>query len=213
MNLWSIYKNCDVLRRHSTKWSHYFGVYEKHFERFRNRPSTIWEIGIGHGGSLQLWQRYFGPEARIVGIDIDERCKFVEQSIQTFIGDVKDKAFLKRVLECTSRPDILIDDGSHAFEDQKAAFEALYPEVARDGIYIIEDLAHVDTRFLEYCRKFLLELNAYHTTSESATLPGFTYDTRSIHFYDSMVVFEKGQHDNPYPVEAGYYEMGEFTNG
>ena len=54
------------------KWHNYFPVYEKHFERFRNRHVTLFEIGIGQGGSLQLWKGFLGPYARIVGGRLDQ---------------------------------------------------------------------------------------------------------------------------------------------
>jgi hypothetical protein len=34
----------------------YFDVYERHFERFRNRPVTMLEIGVAGGGSLAMWR-------------------------------------------------------------------------------------------------------------------------------------------------------------
>jgi limonene-1,2-epoxide hydrolase len=55
------------------KWYQYFALYEQHSARFRNRHVTIFEIGVGEGGSLQQWRDYFGPFAIIVGIDIYPR--------------------------------------------------------------------------------------------------------------------------------------------
>ena len=45
------------------KWVHYFPIYERHFAPFVNRPTTLIEIGVSKGGSLQLWERYLGPFA------------------------------------------------------------------------------------------------------------------------------------------------------
>ena len=36
------------------KWNHYLPIYEKYFESFLNRLSTVLEISCLHGGSLQL---------------------------------------------------------------------------------------------------------------------------------------------------------------
>lgn len=34
------------------KWIHYFDIYERHFNKYRNKEIVIVEIGISHGGSL-----------------------------------------------------------------------------------------------------------------------------------------------------------------
>src|SRR5437867_6528446 len=62
------------------KWHHYFDIYHRHFARFRGRSPVVVEIGVFHGGSLQMWHHYFGPGTRVVGIDIDPRCRSFERS-------------------------------------------------------------------------------------------------------------------------------------
>ena len=61
------------------KWQHYFEIYDKHFSRFRGKEIVVLEIGVFQGGSLQMWKNYFGPGAKIYGIDIDPRCKNFEE--------------------------------------------------------------------------------------------------------------------------------------
>lgn len=39
------------------KWDHYFEIYDKYFQKYRGEKLTILEIGISHGGSLQLWKK------------------------------------------------------------------------------------------------------------------------------------------------------------
>jgi ubiquinone/menaquinone biosynthesis C-methylase UbiE len=52
-----------------------------------NRPLTIVEIGCGKGGSLQMWKRYFGPHAQIVGLAIRPECaNFEEDRIDVRVG-------------------------------------------------------------------------------------------------------------------------------
>jgi hypothetical protein len=62
--------------RPAHKWHHYLEIYERHFEPLRQQrqPLRILELGVSHGGSLQVWRKYFGAEACIVGIDIDPAC-------------------------------------------------------------------------------------------------------------------------------------------
>ena len=59
------------------KWHHYFDIYHNHFCRFRDLPITILEIGVYKGGSLQMWKNYFGPKAKIYGVDIDQRLSLI----------------------------------------------------------------------------------------------------------------------------------------
>jgi tRNA G46 methylase TrmB len=52
MTLWQMFLNHRGRIVH--KWTHYFPIYERHFDRFVNRPMTFIEIGCGEGGSLQM---------------------------------------------------------------------------------------------------------------------------------------------------------------
>ena len=186
------------------KWSHYLPIYEKHFERFVNRPVTILEIGCLHGGSLQLWKRYFGPHATIIGVDIEPRClSHVEDQINIRIGSQNDREFLKSVVEEFGSIDIVIDDGSHMSEDQIISFNTLFDHVSENGIYAVEDL-HTNYweeigggvrkagSFIETTKHLIDELNAYHTRG-SLDITRFTNTAASIHFYDSMVIIEKAR--------------------
>jgi hypothetical protein len=76
------------------KWDHYFDVYHRHFERFRNTDVHILEIGILSGGSLEMWRDYFGPRCHVYGVDVEEAClRYASDSIQVFIGDQADRDF------------------------------------------------------------------------------------------------------------------------
>lgn len=121
MSLWAEFLNHSGRPIH--KWKHYFPAYERHFGRYVNRPMTFIEIGCGFGGSLQMWKRYFGPHAQIIGIDINSDCKaFAEDQIAVCIGDQSDPAFLNTVVDEFGPPDIVLDDGSHIMEHIVAPF-------------------------------------------------------------------------------------------
>jgi hypothetical protein len=47
------YNNQDRLIH---KWDCYFSVYERYFRKYRNKPVIILEVGVFHGGSLQMWK-------------------------------------------------------------------------------------------------------------------------------------------------------------
>jgi SAM-dependent methyltransferase len=187
------------------KWTHYFPAYEHHFQRFVNRPCLFVEIGCGQGGSLQMWKRFLGPHAQIVGLDIDPEAKaFCEDQIEVRIGDQGDDLFLQSVLDEFGTPDVVIDDGSHVMSDINTSFRFLYPRLSRSGVYLVEDLhtAYWDEyegglrkpdTFIEVAKGLVDELNAEH--SRGALLPTeFTASTLSMHFYDSVVIFERGRH-------------------
>lgn len=201
MSLWAQFLNHSDRTIH--KWKHYFPIYERHFDRYVNRSLTFLEIGCGFGGSLQMWKRHFGPHALIVGVDIDSRClAYQEDQIEIRIGDQSDQDFLSALVDEFGAFDIVLDDGSHMMSDIMASFRYLYSRIARDGVYMVEDLhtAYWDEyegglfragTFIEVCKGLLDELNA--EWSRGALPPTeFTKSTRSMHFYDSVVVFEKG---------------------
>jgi hypothetical protein len=202
MSLWANFLSHRGKR--SDKWTHYFPVYERHFARYVDRPILLLEIGTAAGGSLQLWRKYLGPYARIVGIDVNQASlSAVEDGIDVRIGDQSDTEFLAAVLAEFGTPDIVIDDGSHVASHMNATFDFLYPRVAEGGIYVAEDL-HAgywenyegglgrEGTFIERVKGLIDELNAYWTRGALAPT-AFTESTLSIHCYDSMVVFERGR--------------------
>jgi SAM-dependent methyltransferase len=185
------------------KWKHYFPIYERHFAPFVNRPTTLLEIGCGDGGSLQMWKRYLGPHAQIVGLDIESKCAaFEDDQIAVRIGRGEDAAFLDRVLAEFGPPDIVIDDGSHVMAHVAASFAHLYPRLSKDGVYLVEDLHTAywpeyggglgrPDSFIEIAKALVDELNADHARGEPPPTE-FTRTTRSMCFYDSAIVFERG---------------------
>ena len=70
------------------KWLDYFEVYERVFSRYLGRDLTVLEIGVQNGGSTCMWQEYFGPKAKIIGLDIDPKCKELEkEGFEIWLGD------------------------------------------------------------------------------------------------------------------------------
>jgi hypothetical protein len=119
------------------KWAHYLPIYERYFAKFRGTAVRLLEIGVCHGGSLQLWKAYFGPKAIIMGLDIDPRCsEYMEDQISIFTGNQADQ----RQLAAFQSLDIVIDDGSHRQTDQQSSLNGLWPHLNIGGVYVIEDL-------------------------------------------------------------------------
>ncbi|MBS1529472.1 MAG: class I SAM-dependent methyltransferase [Bacteroidetes bacterium] len=197
------------------KWTHYFEVYDRHFSKYRGKEITILEIGTWQGGSLQMWKSYFGDKAMIYGMDINSNCKQVEEEhIKIFIGSQSDRKFLRRVKQEIPPIDILIDDGGHTMLQQIVTFEELFDHVKPDGLYLCEDI-HTSywTRwgggyrrrgtFVEYAKNFIDQLNAYHSREKGLKVSSFTRSVTSLHFYDSMLVIEKGITSKPDARQTG----------
>jgi cephalosporin hydroxylase len=199
MNLYSYFLTQQG--RRIIKNAHYFAVYERFFRRFVNTPVLMFEIGTGDGGSAQMWKQYFGPLARIVTIDINDRSEFAESQVYVRTGSENDEAFLRSLVAEFGPPDIVNDDASHQMADIRVAFETLYPLMSPQGVYVVEDLATAywpefgggfrsPGSFIERCKELVDELNAEHTRILAPS--EFTHTTFSISFFDLMVVIEKG---------------------
>ena len=85
-----------------------------------------------------MWRAWF-PRARIHGIDIYDKSPHIERRITTHKGSQTDTAFLQAVVDKAGRPDVIIDDGSHKNADVIATFQFLFPLLADNGIYAVED--------------------------------------------------------------------------
>ena len=204
------------------KWYHYFDVYEHHFARFRDRPIRMLEIGVFRGGSLHMWKRFFHPESTIVGIDIDPSCAVhdaADHDIHVRIGSQADPDFLESVNEEFGPFDIILDDGSHRTHHQITSFGALFRSALKEnGCYFVEDchgnywLKHIDSTFTFMdLAKYLVDVlhepyldraethfrKGHGSQIKQAEVSYLSANLDGIHFYDSIVVFEKKRRDLP----------------
>ncbi len=198
------------------KWQHYFEIYDRHFARYRGTDVHLVEIGVFQGGSLQMWRHYFGPQARIFGVDINPACKqFEAENIRIFTGDQADRPFLRSLARDIPRIDILIDDGGHTMRQQINTFEELFPRVEANGIYLCEDIHtsywrpygggyHRRGTFIEYSKEFIDALHAWHSRQPGRLqVTDFTRSVSGLHFYDSILVIEKSPRQEPHDVKTG----------
>lgn len=199
------------------KWIHYFPVYSEHFERFRGRPVKILEIGVYRGGSLDMWRWYFGPEATIIGVDIDERAREVSQPEHVVeIGDQTDPEFLRSLSEKYGPFDIVIDDGGHEMVQQIVTAETMFPLLAEGGMLLTED-CHTSYweayqggtgrpgTFIEWCKAKVDDVNGYHRAGPIDRV--WTDMVASLSFYDSIVVLKKKQRFAPFAEQVGHAEF------
>lgn len=192
-------------RRGIWKFNHYFESYERHFARFRGREVHVLEIGVYSGGSLEMWQKYFGPCCKVYGVDIEPRCKVYEtDSVRIFTGDQADRNFWKRFKEEVPVLDIVIDDGGHIPWQQIVSLEELLPHLRPAGVYLCEDIDQAFNEFAAYVYGLAQGLNAtqyefnvidHERRSVSKATP-LQSAIAAIHLYPYLAVIER----TPSPV-------------
>lgn len=207
----------------ATKYAHYLTVYHRHLQHLRGRDDiAMLEIGVGQGGSLQMWRRYLGPGAQLFAVDVDPRCVAMGQlaNATVFVADQSDPEALRRVrreIEArvpSGRLDVLLDDGGHTMTQQLTTLRELFDLVRVDGgLYAVEDLHTAfweeyeggDTtsrsNFLGELKHMIDELHGFHFRPRNPT--SFTRTVFALHVYDSMVFVERGRHSEPRHICKG----------
>jgi cephalosporin hydroxylase len=192
------------------KWMHYFDIYDRHFRPFRGKPVNVVEFGVSHGGSLQMWKHYFGPRARITGVDIMPKCaQLAEDRIDIVIGDQEDRAFLRSLARELGSVDVLIEDGGHSATQQINTFEEFWPYITNGGVFLMEDL-HTSYwpkydggykrpgTFIEYAKDLIDQQHAWHSREkDKLAVNDYTRTIRGMHVYDSIIVFDKAPVPRP----------------
>jgi hypothetical protein len=187
-----------------TKWLHYFDIYTRELEMRRASPLKFLEIGVFRGGSIPMWKEYFAPHSTLVFIDIDPSCKAHEiEGTNVRIGSQADPAFLDEVAAEFGPFDVVLDDGSHINAHQIASFNALWPHLAEDGLYLVED-CHTSywpgfgggyrnpQSFMSFAKGLIDVTHSWYTDEDEV----FPFDPRakeihSTRFYDSVIAIEK----------------------
>ena len=191
------------------KWHHHLPIYDRYFNHWRGKEVRFLEVGVDRGGSLDMWRKYFGEQAIIFGIDIDEDCRQLDGVSGTVrIGSQADEKFLEQVIEeMGGQVDIVLDDGSHNMSDIKITLEALFPKMSDSGIYMIEDLHtsywerfgggyRARENFFNHVRSLIDDLHRwYHAFPVKH--PRISDHCSAIHIHDSMCVFERGPVERP----------------
>ena len=204
------------------KWHHYFDIYTRYFDRFRDRPIAMLEIGVFRGGSLRMWKEYFHPDSTIVGIDVEESCQAHEianRNVFVRIGSQADPAFLAKVNGEFGPFDIILDDGSHKTHHQITSFGALFRPALNDGgCYMVEDvhtnywIKHVDSAetFIDLSKQMVdllhepyfdrkeTEFRHKHPDAlKELELSYLSANLDCVAFHDSIVVFDKKKQSLP----------------
>jgi len=175
------------------KWRHYFPIYERHFARFVGTGPRIMEIGIYSGGSLRMWQAYFGAGTRIYGVDIDPACRrYGDASTSVFIGDQADRSFLRDVVSQTPGGfDVVIDDGGHHTHQQIATFEEFFPHLRPGGVYLCEDIHLSTNKFWHYLAGLSGRLHDMAARSYEFPVNSMQATVAAVTAYPFVAVIEK----------------------
>jgi hypothetical protein len=147
-----------------------------------------------------MWHQYFGPLARVYGVDLQEAClRYAQESTRIFIGDQGDREFWRVFRVEVPKLDIVVDDGAHTPELQTTSLEELLPHMRPGGVYLVEDHTGSTSNFPAYVNGLVRALNAWHGTSDHenperrkvSQADGFQGLIDSIHSYPFATVIEK----------------------
>jgi predicted O-methyltransferase YrrM len=114
----------------------------------------IFDLGIFKGGSVALYNELFSPK-QLVAIEHATEpvaalndyiaSRNLETVIRTYYGtDQADAGALRRICHenfGAAPLDLVVDDASHFYDQTKASFNALFPLLRPEGLYVIEDWA------------------------------------------------------------------------
>lgn len=118
----------------------YIEEYERLLEPYRHN-STVLEIGIAYGHSMEMWCDYF-INSRIIGVDITNHGIPEETRYKAIFCDASSPEIIPYIKDYEL--DVVIDDGSHNSQDQINSFNLLKDYMSPNGLYIIEDINNID---------------------------------------------------------------------
>jgi hypothetical protein len=188
--IYNLFKNSKY---RSLKWEKYFYIYDYLFSKYKNKKITFVEIGILDGGSLEIWKKFFGNQARIIGIDFNPACKkFENKDYDIFIGSQSDPIFWKNFFSEIGKIDILLDDGGHTNDQQIITLMNCFKNINDGGMHVTED-THTSYMkdygnptkysFINFIKKTIDDINF--------TFPGFRNFKNNLNEYIySIEIFE-----------------------
>lgn len=182
----------------SIKHSTYFDVYDHLFSRYVGKPVTFVEVGVLGGGSLMMWRDFFGPDARIIGIDLNpEAQEFRELGFEIFIGDQADPRFWQTFTRQVGPIHILLDDGGHTYKQQVVTSSSMLESVVDGGLLVVED-THTSYMmgfgprkfsFVKYAHAMADSINLRFSELSQEKRMNISEVVWSIEFFDSIVCF------------------------
>jgi hypothetical protein len=191
-----IYKCYQQSAYLSLKISSYFRTYDELLSKYRGKNITFVEIGIYNGGSLFMWRNYLGPQARIIGVELNEGArKWEKDGFEIHIGDQADPKFWDDFFAAVGDVDVILDDGGHTNEQQIITTHKAIPHIRDGGMLIVED-THTSYfsalgnpskySFISYAKSLIDSINS-RFPSVRASRNDLNKAVLSISFYESIV--------------------------
>ena len=192
----------------STKISTYFTAYSELFSQYRNSDCVFIETGVLGGGSLFMWRKWLGPNARIIGIDLNpEALKWIDHGFEIFIGDQGDPNFWQKFYKNISHFDVLLDDGGHQSFQQIVTVEEALKFSNNKCIIAVEDThtsfmndfnSHGLNSFLNYAKDSSDVLTSKSASMYPSRFPiidnknilNLYKSVYSVQFFNSLVAFK-----------------------
>jgi predicted O-methyltransferase YrrM len=123
----------------------YSPFYQKIFLPLKKKKLKLLEIGSFSGASAAAFVNYF-DDVEIFCLDINiSNFKYKSNQIKVFGLDIRNVSSLKKFFKKIglnsneSFFDIIIDDGSHKLSDILFSINYFFPNLKKDGLYIIEE--------------------------------------------------------------------------
>ena len=188
----------------SYKLKKYFKVYDHIFSPYKNKKITFVEIGVLNGGSLFIWKKFFGEQARIIGIDMNPDCKkFEKDGFEIFIGDQADPNFWNNFFDKVGKIDIILDDGGHTNKQQIITATSCIPNIKDDGMVVVED-THTSYMqefsnpqkysFINFAKKLVDDLNLTSYLGSKKFKYSLNKYIYSIQFFEGFALFKVNRH-------------------
>jgi len=212
----------------SDKWEHYFDIYDHLLSPFYGKDISFLEIGVQNGGSLEVARKLFGANSKILGLDIDPRCKMLETARvadKIVIGSQIDDRCIDEAIRFMPSIDVLVDDGSHIQAHMILSFTKFFPALAQNGVYIIEDThtnyspEHQESFFgiglYDYFKGLAERLNIDFIDPDLRKMryklprnqrpsrdihPDICREIFSIEFFDSVIAVRKRRKEEPFRI-------------
>lgn len=145
--------------------------YDALFQKCKDQPLRIAELGILKGSSLLMWQEYF-PNSKIYGFDNNQ--EFINQfrknhgeNIPLLNLDVKKEESIRSTFKDLDLFDLIIEDTTHQFDDQIRVIENLSSSLKPGGMLIIEDVlkSYREEDYLQRLKPILDQFQKYYFVS------------------------------------------------
>tara|TARA_B100001057_G_scaffold387712_1_gene394974 strand:+ start:3290 stop:4138 length:849 start_codon:yes stop_codon:yes gene_type:complete len=193
--------------KYTIKWDNYFEIYSNILDKYINKKITFVEVGVGNGGSLFMWKKFFGHRARIIGIELNPEAKKLEKNgFEIFIGDQANPNFWKNFYKQVGKIDILLDDGGHKNIQQITTFMESIRYIKKGGKIIVED-THTSFMkkkgfknpsqysFINFCIHLIENMHRRNPMLEK-NLNYYSKKIKQINFYDSVVEIDISENKN-----------------